>query len=187
MLILYGKISGHMKFLNPRQHRQRGFTIVELLIVIVVIAILAAISVVAYNGIQARSATAKRDADISQYYKAILLARESSGKTLNAITGSNYSLGSCLSTNNPDGTEPKDLPKTSQCWLRYYDNLSKIGVATGVNLDNLKSGDARGNPYMLDENEGEQGCPSKDVLYYFTGSGVSSTVARMIPRFDGCS
>ena len=33
----------------------RGFTIVELLIVIVVIAILAAISIVAYNGIQARA------------------------------------------------------------------------------------------------------------------------------------
>lgn len=35
--------------------RQRGFTIVELLIVIVVIAILAAISIVAYNGIQDRA------------------------------------------------------------------------------------------------------------------------------------
>jgi len=34
--------------------KQAGFTIVELLIVIVVIAILAAISIVAYNGIQAR-------------------------------------------------------------------------------------------------------------------------------------
>ena len=32
-----------------------GFTIVELLIVIVVIAILAAITIVAYNGIQARA------------------------------------------------------------------------------------------------------------------------------------
>ena len=34
---------------------ERGFTIVELLIVIVVIAILAAITIVAYNGIQARA------------------------------------------------------------------------------------------------------------------------------------
>jgi prepilin-type N-terminal cleavage/methylation domain-containing protein len=34
---------------------QRGFTIVELLIVIVVIAILAAISIVAYNGVQQRA------------------------------------------------------------------------------------------------------------------------------------
>lgn len=42
----------------------RGFTIVELLIVIVVIAILAAISVVAYNGIQNRSNDAAVTADL---------------------------------------------------------------------------------------------------------------------------
>lgn len=37
------------------RHHQKGFTIVELLIVIVVIAILATISIVAYNGIQQRA------------------------------------------------------------------------------------------------------------------------------------
>lgn len=36
-------------------NKSKGFTLVELLIVIVVIAILAAISIVAYNGIQQRS------------------------------------------------------------------------------------------------------------------------------------
>ncbi|NCU37805.1 prepilin-type N-terminal cleavage/methylation domain-containing protein [Candidatus Saccharibacteria bacterium] len=39
------------------QTKNRGFTIVELLIVIVVIAILAAITIVAYNGIQNRART----------------------------------------------------------------------------------------------------------------------------------
>jgi prepilin-type N-terminal cleavage/methylation domain-containing protein len=39
------------------QTNQKGFTIVELLIVIVVIAILAAISIVAYSGIQNRAKT----------------------------------------------------------------------------------------------------------------------------------
>ena len=39
--------------------KQSGFTIVELLIVIVVIGILAAITIVAYNGIQTRAENAK--------------------------------------------------------------------------------------------------------------------------------
>ena len=40
-----------------KQTKSSGFTIVELLIVIVVIAILAAITIVAYNGIQDRANT----------------------------------------------------------------------------------------------------------------------------------
>jgi prepilin-type N-terminal cleavage/methylation domain-containing protein len=44
--------------------QKQGFTIVELLIVIVVIAILAAITIVAYNGIQARAKQASIDSDL---------------------------------------------------------------------------------------------------------------------------
>lgn len=43
-----------------------GFTIVELLIVIVVIGILAAITLVAYNGVQDRAATASLQSDLKQ-------------------------------------------------------------------------------------------------------------------------
>lgn len=52
--------------------RQRGFTIVELLIVIVVIAVLAAISVVAYNGMQQRARDAKRAQDFATIKKSLL-------------------------------------------------------------------------------------------------------------------
>lgn len=48
--------------------KQRGFTLVELLIVI---AILAAISIVAYNGIQQRARDAQRTQDIATIYKAL--------------------------------------------------------------------------------------------------------------------
>lgn len=50
---------------------KRGFTIVELLIVIVVIAILASISVVAYNGIQARAKDSARSQDIKTIVQAL--------------------------------------------------------------------------------------------------------------------
>lgn len=51
--------------------KSSGFTIVELLIVIVIIAILAAITVVAYNGIQVRAENTKTIQGVSQYIKAI--------------------------------------------------------------------------------------------------------------------
>ena len=52
---------------------RRGFTIVELLIVIVVIAILAAITIVAYTGIQERARFSAMRSDISNINKAIQL------------------------------------------------------------------------------------------------------------------
>lgn len=49
----------------------RGFTIVELLIVIVVIGILSAISVVAFNGIQKRAELARLTSGIQSYSKSM--------------------------------------------------------------------------------------------------------------------
>ncbi len=51
--------------------QNKGFTIVELLIVIVVIAILAAITIVAYNGIQNRAKTSAVQTSVSQASKKI--------------------------------------------------------------------------------------------------------------------
>ena len=56
-----------------KHKQQAGFTIVELLIVIVVIAVLAAISVVAYNGITARASFTKSKSDMNSLNKAILI------------------------------------------------------------------------------------------------------------------
>ena len=58
--------SGH----TPIQ-KQRGFTIVELLIVVVVIAILAAITIVAYNGIQNRAKNSALQQSVSQANKKV--------------------------------------------------------------------------------------------------------------------
>mgnify|MGYP000845426133 CR=1 FL=1 len=53
--------------------KARGFTIVELLIVIVVIAVLAAISIVAYNGVQQNARDSQRKSDLAAIAKAIKL------------------------------------------------------------------------------------------------------------------
>ncbi len=56
-----------------QKHKQHGFTIVELLIVIVIIAILAAITVVAYNGIQNRARNVDVVSDINAAQKKLEL------------------------------------------------------------------------------------------------------------------
>ena len=75
----------HMNLSNKIQHRTSrlrslsGFTVVELLVVIVVIGILAATSVVGYNGVQSRTAETVVKNDLAQAAKQIEISRLESG------------------------------------------------------------------------------------------------------------
>ena len=69
-LWLYGKVEG-----MDSTVRKTGFTIVELLIVIVVIAILAAVTIVAYNGISKRAKTAAQQSEIQSASRKIEAAK----------------------------------------------------------------------------------------------------------------
>ncbi|WP_455132959.1 type IV pilin protein [Microbacterium aurum] len=148
---------------------QRGFTIVELLIVIVVIAILAAISIVAYNGVQERARASQASSELRDLAQAITMARESSGKTLMQITGSN-----CTRCSTNAST--------------YSRSINRIASAAGVNLDHVIDGDPWGNPYRIDENEGENGGCNRDSITIQNQANHPSVTIPTIPLsgYSGC-
>lgn len=77
-------------------HKRHGFTIVELLIVIVVIGILAAITIVAYNGIQTRAKNTTQINAAAQYIKLLKLYYVQNGSLPTEV--------GCLGRNNVDNT-----------------------------------------------------------------------------------
>lgn len=100
-----------------------GFTIVELLVVIVVIAILATITIVAYNGIQQRARDSRRVQDLAMLSKATkLYAIDNGGDYANTNCGSG---GSGWLTSDYDGAGPA-LP-VNTC-LTQGGHLSKVLV-----------------------------------------------------------
>jgi len=149
-----------------KRMRQSGFTIVELLIVIVVIGILAAITIVAYNGIQTRAQTTKINSDLTMLDKAIKAARVNENKALFNITLSGYTANLCNTAANGTDLTDRGIAAINTCWTTYATTLDRISTASGMNVRGLV--DPWGRPYRIDENENETaGSCAKDNLSTF--------------------
>ncbi len=85
------------------QHiKSRGFTIIELLIVIVIIAILAALVIVAYIGIQQRAGDSSRFAELKAWQKQFQLYAAQENGTFPIMPNGAYCLG--VGFPNSDGS-----------------------------------------------------------------------------------
>lgn len=138
--------------------KQRGFTIVELLIVVVVIAILAAITIIAYNGIKQRADSSAVQSEVSQVARKIGLYAVDNSETYPSsltdigVSGSQYQYSSngssyCLTVTSAGEsfyqTNTWPTPTRGTCYgqVAWYplngntNDYSGYGLnGTGVNL-----------------------------------------------------
>ena len=172
-----------------------GFTLVELLIVIVVIAILAAIAMVSYNGIQTRAQNAKIAADTNQIEKAIIAAEQSQAQPLGTVFGNNggYGCGNggeapcCLNNNYTSITTATAAP---QCWQSWNSFVGVIQKTAGINLGGML--DPWGQPYIIMMQESSTNCAQDQIWAVkppFAGWGTArvGTVTLPFSGFSGCS
>jgi len=110
--------------------KQFGFTIVELLIVIVVIAILAAIVIVAYNGIQTRAKDTRKQSDIKQVQKLVEAYNAEHGEY--PVTAANITIGAPTTVRTDDncsvGTSTADWVPGLASRLPQSENNPNKGV-----------------------------------------------------------
>lgn len=126
------------------RNKQKGFTIVELLIVIVVIAILAAISLVAFTGMQQRARDSERAADVSNIVKALTALTTDENDWPDSAEAVVDALGESGTANLSEGILDKihDDPPVSSgstTWYQYSPcRASESAPVTGAQVSYLK-------------------------------------------------
>lgn len=176
-----------MKFLNLSKQKQRGFTIVELLIVIVVIAILAAITIVAYNGVQARGRDARRVSDMQAIVKALEMYKADNGQ---------YPVVAYSGTGSLGGWEVSAKEASGE----FLAPLKNYGFSSGVPVDPINDAtDADFNTARTNNHytyayyrypAGNNGCDASRGAFYVLGimrTDVSGNAAATNSPGFSCS
>lgn len=163
-----------MRYLSKRQ---AGFTIVELLIVIVVIGILAAITIVAYNGIQNRARNTSLISDLTSSAKQLridqttnslfpaTIAEANNNNGLKASAGTTYS----YTVNN--AANPQTFCLSATNGNQIY-SVTQDGNPSGGGCTNLALGASSPNALLTNG-------ITTSTPYYDLGAGLQSVTVDL--------
>lgn len=144
--------------INKLKAKQSGFTIVELLIVIVVIGILAAITIVAYSGITARANGTKAQTNAANTQKV--------AEAINADTGNYPATAAAFATGSTSTKEPTGItviPDAAASTATSANGLTTVAYACLTSCTNPTGGRIAWYDFS-----------SSTVKYIYVGAGSSA-------------
>lgn len=153
---------------TENKHPVLGFTIVELLIVIVVIGILAAITIVAYGGIQSRARDVKRTDDAAKIMGTLEAYKVLNGK----YPATNATPASAINTTPTLGAGSYSYSVASDdTWLK---GIVQAGFTSNPPRDPINDGVHYYSYYRA--NAGDYGCdPTFGAFYVLAMYGYENT------------
>ncbi len=176
--------------------RSRGFTIVELLIVIVVIGILAAITIVAFNGIQDRSRAAALKSDLTQVNKQLKLFQADNGRypatvSTDCSASPDSATNKCLKVSSGNTISSYNSPSSGDNFnltisnaggnLSYVLTSSQTWATKNLNVGTMIAGTATPSNNSTVEkycyNDSQANCDTYGALYTWDEAMQYSTAA----------
>lgn len=121
--------------------RRTGFTIVELIIVVTIVAILASLTMVAYRGATDRGYNARVATGVTSYIKAIQIYKFRNGAypTQTSCLGANYPSNTCWTGSGGTRTVDSTLDTALSSVIDVKPVLADTLMATGV-ANNMRAG-----------------------------------------------
>ena len=137
------------------ENKNKGFTIIELIVVISIIAVLASIIVVNVNQYIQKSKIAATKGEINQIAKAMELYRINHGCLPGGLDECQFGGDSPGDYNSPDQGDFGSKTNWQNQWTTLANKLVDDKLIGG---GNLLYDDAWGNPYVYDKNDTDNGC-----------------------------